>query len=216
VKAEVSLHNGAEGAYFITADVDSKMHKPRKYVRYADIATEATDASVQKPVELLEFIIQDIMGLELDDKKRIWRMGYYAKEICRAKNIGTENNSLHHTCHYDRLLNGGGSGWETVRLTVEEKLSIGETTGLHLLMDKNELEAVLLRQTPPMEIPILCMHPDCLHKDHKPDRLMIWDSIVARKHTKKSTVEASSKSHGIDEHLSANDHDEFTFADLTT
>ena len=69
------------------------------------------------------------MGLELDDKKRIWRMGYYAKEICRAKSIGTENNSVHLACHYDRLLRGGE--WGAVRLTVEEKLSIGEKTGLH-------------------------------------------------------------------------------------
>ena len=114
----------AEADAIWLADVESKMHKPRKNVRYADIATKATDASVQKPIALLEFIIQDIMGLELDDKKRICRMGYYAKQICRAKNIGTENNSVNHACHYDRLLNGGGSRWEAVRLTVEEKLSI--------------------------------------------------------------------------------------------
>jgi hypothetical protein len=62
----------------ILADVNSKMHKPKKNVRYANVHTRITDASVKNPIVLNEFIIRRVLGLELNDPK-IW---HTYGEIC--------------------------------------------------------------------------------------------------------------------------------------
>jgi len=48
------------------------MHQPRKNIRYEDVESKASDASVQHPVDLLKFIIEDVMGWDLDDEKHIY------------------------------------------------------------------------------------------------------------------------------------------------